>query len=482
MRAVLDVLVETVDRAAGRCDYADARRVVRARERLATRNGEVETAAVEESDGVGVRVRVGGAWGFASSSDPGPAGAQDALRRALAVAESQPAVAPTPLAPAAPARGHWQGPCERDPFAIPVERKLELLLSADAALRGDPRIVRTQARCLSLRTTTAFASTDGGACTQTRTECGGGILAAAVEADELQVRSWPGEHDGGVAGAGWEQVEALRLVEEAPRVAEEAIALLAAPDYPAGVRTLVLHGEQVGLQLHESIGHALELDRILGGELSYAGGSWVGPGDLGSLRYGSEALGVTADATLPGGLGSFGWDDEGVPGQRLELIRSGRLLGALSSRESAGAVGLDSSGGCARADGHSRQAIVRMTNVSLDPGDAGSLADLVADTDDGLYLETNRSWSIDDRRLHFQFATEVAREIRSGELGRLYRNPSYAGITPRFWGGLDAVCGGDEWRLWGLLNCGKGEPGQVMHVSHGTAPARFRDVQVGVAG
>jgi TldD protein len=283
-----------------------------------------------------------------------------------------------------------------------------------------------------------------------------------------------------VAAAGWEQVESLDLPAQAPRVADEALALLTAPVCPAGARTVVLHGEQVALQLHESIGHALELDRILGGELSYAGGSWVGVDDLGSLRYGSETLNVTADARAPGGLGSFGWDDEGVAARSLPLIREGRLLTALSARESAAAVGLDESGGCARADGHTRQPIVRMTNVSLEPGHAGGLADLIADTEDGLYLETNRSWSIDDRRLHFQFATEVAREIRDGELGRLYRNPTYAGVTPRFWGSLDAVCGPEEWRLWGLLNCGKGEPGQVMHVSHGTAPARFRDVQVGL--
>jgi TldD protein len=478
---VLDVLVQAMERAAGRCDYADARRVVQASEHVAIRNGEVEAIGVEESDGVGVRVRVGGAWGFASTSDPGPAGAEDALRRALAVAAAQPAVPRRALAPVAPARGHWQGPCDEDPFAVPVERKVELLLAADAAMRVDPRIARTEARCLALRTTKAFASTEGAACTQTLTECGGGILATGLEGDELQVRSWPGEHEGGVAAAGWEHLEALRLVDEAPRVAEEAVALLSAPDCPAGVHTVVLHGEQLALQLHESIGHALELDRILGDELSYAGGSWVRASDLGTLRYGSERVNVTADATLPGGLGSFGWDDEGVPGQELALVRAGVLLSALSSRESAAAVGLASSGGCARADGHARQPIVRMTNVSLDPGDAGTLADLIADTDSGLYLEANRSWSIDDRRLHFQFATEVAREIRGGELGRLYRNPSYAGVTPRFWGSLDAVCGPEEWRLWGLLNCGKGEPGQVMHVSHGTAPARFREVQVGVA-
>ena len=296
------------------------------------------------------------------------------------------------------------------------------------------------------------------------------------------MRSYPTAHGGGLsAAAGWEHVLSLDLAGHAPRVAEEAVALLSAPQCPAGTSTIVLHGEQVALQVHESIGHALELDRILLGEASYAGTSWVGPDDLGSLRYGSELLHVTADATLPHGLGSFGWDDEGVAAARADLVEGGVLRGALSNRESAAAVGLSASSGCARADGFARQPIVRMTNVSLEPGAVPTLADLVADTDAGLYLETNRSWSIDDRRLQFQFATELCREIRGGELGRLYRNGSYAGVTPRFWGSLDAICGPAEWRLWGLANCGKGEPGQVMVVSHGAAPARFRDVQVGVA-
>jgi TldD protein len=264
-------------------------------------------------------------------------------------------------------------------------------------------------------------------------------------------------------------------------VAEEASALLSAPPCPAGPATLVLGAEQLALQVHESIGHALELDRMLGGEASYAGTSWVSPADLGSLRFGSAHMHVSADATLAGALGSYGWDDEGVAARRLMLVEGGVLRAALSDRTSAAAIGLEASGACARADGFARQPIVRMTNVSLEPGEAGSLADLLADTGDGLYLETNRSWSIDDRRLHFRFGTEVAREIRGGELGRLYRNASYAGVAPRFWGSLDAVCGPGEWRLHGLLNCGKGEPGQIMHVSHGTAPARFRDVEVGAA-
>jgi TldD protein len=331
----------------------------------------------------------------------------------------------------------------------------------------------------------AFASTEGAACTQERVECGGEIGVIAVDGDELQVRSYPGfDHGYGGAAtcAGWEYVLALDLVTHAPRVAQEAIELLSAPPCPSGQATVIIGGAQLALQIHESIGHALELDRILGGEASYAGTSWVGPGDLGrELRYGSELVHVTADATLPRGLGTFGWDDEGVAAQRTPLIVEGLLRATLSDRTSAGAVGLARSNGCGRADGFARQPIVRMTNVSLEPGDAGTLADLVAATDDGLLLETNRSWSIDDRRLHFQFGTEVAREITGGELGRLYRNASYAGITPRFWSSLDAVCSPAAWRLHGLTNCGKGEPGQIMSVSHGTAPARFRGVQVGVA-
>jgi TldD protein len=283
-----------------------------------------------------------------------------------------------------------------------------------------------------------------------------------------------------VAQAGWEHVLALDLVGEAPRVASEALELLTAPPCPAGRMTVVLHPEQLALQVHESVGHALELDRILLGEAGYAGTSWVQPGDLGSLRYGSEHLTITADATVPGGLGTYGWDDEGTPGRRTTLVDAGQLRAALSDRESAAAVGLDASGGCARAAGFDRQPIVRMTNVSIEPGGAGSFADLLADTEDGVYLETNRSWSIDDRRLHFQFATEIAREIRGGELGRLLRNPVYHGVTPDLWASLDAVCSAPEWSLWGLTNCGKGEPGQFASVSHGAAPARFRDVEVGV--
>jgi TldD protein len=362
-----------------------------------------------------------------------------------------------------------------------LEEKLGLLATAEAALRGDRRLVRTEAVAYAARTTQWYASTEGAACTQERTECGGGVSATAVGDGEVQTRTYPSAHGGMPAQAGWEHVIGLDLAGEAPRVAAEAVELLTAPPCPSGRMTVVLGAEQLSLQLHESIGHALELDRMQLGEAAYAGTSWVAPGDVGTLRYGSEHLNVTADGTLAGGLGTFGWDDEGTAARRTVLVEGGVLRSALSDRESAAAAGLAASSACARADGFGRQPIVRMTNVSVEPGGAGSLEDLLADTGDGLYLETNRSWSIDDRRLHFQFATEVAREIRGGELGRLYRDGSYAGVTPRFWSSLDAVCSASEWRLYGLTNCGKGEPGQVMGVSHGTAPARFRDVEVGVA-
>jgi len=480
---VLDLLTDLMAKAEGRCAYAEARHVALREEDLSVRLGQVDDIQSSASEGIGVRVRVGGAWGFAATREVSAAGAEAALADALAVAEAQPAVPAAPLAPVGePARGHWASPHEIDPFEVSLEAKLALLFEAEAALdAGDERLVRSIAAARSWRERKAFASTEGAACTQETMACGAGIAAYAAGEGELQVRSYPLAHGGYFAARGWEHVLALDLAAHAPRVAEEALELLTAPPCPEGLMTIVLHGEQVALQVHESIGHALELDRILLGEASYAGTSWVRPEDIGGLRYGSDLLHVTADATLPGALGSFGWDDEGVAASRFALIEAGTLRATLSNREAAAATGLERSGGCARADGFARQPIVRMTNVSIEPGGAGSLADLLADTGEGLYLETNRSWSIDDRRLQFQFATELAREIRGGELGRLYRNPSYAGVTPRFWGSLDAVCGRDEWRAWGLTNCGKGEPGQVMAVSHGAVPARFRDVQVGVA-
>ncbi len=476
-----DLLTNLTQAAADRCDYADARYVRSRAESLATRNGEVDEVERHESEGVGVRVRRGGAWGFAATRELTRAGLEGALQRALEVAEAQPGAPATQLAPEPPARGRYHSPCDHDPFEVSTEEKLGVLLAADEGMRGDPRIAVIRAHHLAFSEDSVFASTEGALYEQRTVDCGGGVSATAVANGETHVRSHPASFRGDVARAGYEHFAGLALAEHAPRVADEALALLTAPACPEGRTTLLLDGGQLALQVHESVGHATELDRVLGGEASYAGTSFLSPGDLDDRRYGSPRMHVTADATVAGGLGTFGWDDEGVAARRVDLIRDGVLRGFLSSRESAAGIGLERSGGCMRASGFDRQPVVRMTNVNLEPGDAGSLADLVAATDRGVLMETNRSWSIDSRRLHFQFATEVAWEIEAGERRRLLRNPSYAGVTPEFWAGLDAVCSADEWRLWGVINCGKGEPGQTMRVSHGTAPARFRDVQVGVA-
>ena len=470
-----------MDSAARRAEYADARFVHTCAQKLSTRNGALDQLDLHESEGIGVRVRVGGAWGFAAVRGSDRRDVEAALERALAVATAQPAAAGSELAPEPPAEGSWENAVGRDPFAVPLEDKLAVLAGIDAGLRTVPGVNVTLARFEALRVEKLFASSEGALCEQRVTECGGGIAAVAVDGSESQIRSYPASHGGHVAQGGYERFLALDLPGAAPRVSEEAVALLRAPACPPGRTTLVLAGEQLGLQVHESVGHAVELDRVLGREVSYAGTSFVPADGIGRLRFASERVSVTADAGTPGGLGSYRWDDEGVEARPLPIVREGVLAGFLSSRETAAEIGLRRSGGCMRADGFARQPIVRMTNVNLEPGYAGTLDDLLADTGEGLLIETNRSWSIDNRRLNFQFEGEAAWEIKGGERGRLLRNPSYAGLTPDFWGSCDAVCSETDWRLISLLDCGKGEPGQVMRVSHGSAPARFRDVEVGVA-
>jgi TldD protein len=461
--------------------YADVRVVDTAEQTLSVRSGRVEGIESSDSFGFGVRAIADGCWGFASSSEVTLDAAERIAREAVAVARAS-ALAPgepVRLSPVEPFEGRWTGPCEIDPFAIPIDQKLALLLAADDLLRAEDAVKVTEASMGFLKVTKTFGSTEGSYIEQSHIESGAGITAYAVGEGEIRPRSYPNSHGGQHVQGGWETIVALELEKNAPRVAHEAAALLSAKPCPSMRTTVIIDGSQLGLQVHESIGHPTELDRVLGDEAAFAGTSFLTHGDAGKLRYGSEQVTATADATVPGSLGSFGWDDEGVPAQRQAIVDRGLFKGFLSSRESA--VVLDTtSNGCMRADGWNRIPLIRMTTVSLEPGDAGSLDELIADTDEGMYLETNNSWSIDDRRLNFQFATEIGWEIKDGKLGAMIKNPNYTGITPQFWGSCDAVCGQQEWRVWGLPNCGKGQPMQVAHVAHGAAPARFHDVQVGV--
>jgi TldD protein len=468
-----------VDAALGAgASYADARAVLLRHQYVITKNGQLDDVSDSESEGIGVRVLVGGAWGFAGIGRLDDAAVREAALRATEFARAAPGSHETSLAPVEAHTGEYHTALEKDPFSVPLSDKIDLCLRAEEGMR-QPDVKVTVAMVRAQREHKVLVSSEGTSVEQDIYESGGGIDAYASAGDVSQVRSYPSQHSGVSGQGGWEFVEALNLDGEAPRVGEQAAALLRAPECPAGRTTVVLSPEQAIMQVHESVGHPTELDRVYGTEAAYAGTSFLSPDDLGSLRYGSEHMNVTADATTPNGLGTFAFDDEGVPARREAIVEAGVLRGFLSSRETAAQLG-HGAGGSMRADGWSRMPLVRMTNLHLEPGE-GSFDELLADVEDGLYLETNKSWSIDDKRLNFQFGTQVAWEIKNGRLGRMLRDATYTGVTPLFWAKLDRVAGPEEWQLFGLTNCGKGQPGQSAHVSHGASPARFRDVEVGVS-
>ena len=462
-------------------EYGDIRIVRGMSESIEVKNGRVEGLSSTTDEGFGIRVIADGAWGFAASLSIEPDEIERVAELAVRIARASAQVPhnPVKLAPVEPAEGRFEHKIKKNPFEIPVEEKIELLLDADKVMRKIPEIKVAQSAMNFWRTNTVFASTDGSYIEQVKTESGAGIEATAVAEGEVQTRSYPAAGGGDFATSGYEFIEAMALVDNAERIAKEASQLLTAPQCPSDIRTLILEGSMLALQVHESCGHPIELDRVFGTEASYAGTSFLTPDKLGNFRYGSDIVNIVADATCLGGLGSCFFDDEGVPAQKVEIIKDGTFVGYLSSRETAAEIGILGSGGAMRADGWNRIPIIRMTNINLQPGD-WTLDEMIEDTQHGLYAESVGSWSIDDKRLNFQFATEVAYDIEDGSLGQMYKNPTYTGITYEFWGGCDAIAGEDEWHLWGVPNCGKGEPVQTAHVGHGVAPARFQNVRIGV--
>jgi TldD protein len=476
-----DLALRALDTARQRgASYADVR-VVRFRsEAVIVRNHNVEALTSDESLGFGVRVIVDGFWGFAASHKMTLEEADSVAAAAIRVAKAS-ALVRGPQADIGPPQsvsGSYKTPVEKDPFAVSLDDKIALLLGVNEAMMAVPNIISAEGNIYCQREDKVFASTEGAYIEQELYETGCGLEATAVDEGEVQNRSYPnsvGRHQG---TEGWEFIERYDLTANAVRVAEEAAELLRAKPMEPATTTIILDGSQVALQIHESCGHPIELDRVLGTEAAFAGTSFLTTDKAGSLMYGSPLVNMTADATIPGGLGTFGFDDEGVPAQSTPIVREGLFLDYLTSRETAAALGKRSNG-TMRADGWNRIPLIRMTNVSLEPG-TWTLADMIADTDDGIYMETNRSWSIDDKRLNFQFGTEIGREIKNGKLGDLIKNPTYTGITPRFWGSCDAIANRGEWVVWGTPNCGKGQPEQVAHTGHGASAARFRNVQVGL--
>jgi TldD protein len=480
---MLDVARQAVEAAkAAGAEYADGRVVADEGESITVRNQVMEGIDRSTSEGIGIRVLVNGYWGFAATARLEPAEIQRTAGLAVEIARaaSRLPMEPVRLAETEPQTGTWHSPMQDDPFNVPLEEKVAMLMETTRRMQAVDGLAFAEGGIDLYRRSTWLATSEGTAVEQTAVHSGAGIEATALGDGELQRRSFPNSFRGHIAAAGWEHVQKLGLIEEAERTATEAVELLNAKECPSEVTTLVLDSGQVELQVHESIGHPVELDRVLGMEEAYAGSSFVGPEDRGTLRYASDLVSITADATLPGGLGSFGWDDEGVPAGRTPIIVDGIFEDFISSRETASVLGLPSSGAM-RADGWQNLPLIRMTNISIEPRE-GTLADIVSDTKDGVFMSTNSSWSIDDKRVNFQFGCEIAWRIRDGRLTEMYRNPNYTGITTEFWRSCDAVGGREDWTLWGTPNCGKGQPGQTARVGHGASPARFRDVQLGVRG
>ncbi len=479
MRELLEAALGAAQR--GGATYTEIRALEREHERIQLKNGHMDRADTEISAGVGVRVLVAGAWGFAATAYLDAAHLESAVRLAIDIARASAAVNGAGLR--LPSRhavvADLATPFDIDPFAVSLDQKVQLLTEADDIIHATPGVKVSQAFMDFRREHKRLATSEGSYIEQRRIESGAGISATAVGDGDMQVRTYPGLPTRcQTLAAGYEHIIALKLVEHAADIAREAVDLLTADPCPAGEYDLIIHPSQLVHTIHETCGHAVELDRVLGLEAGYAGTSFLTLDKRGHFRYGSPIVNLTADATTPRSIGSFAYDDEGQAGNRTFLVRDGIFEAYITSRETAQQAGVPSVPSV-RAESWEHLPISRMTTISLEPGDS-DIDDIIADTKRGIWIANNKSGSIDDHRLNFQFGAEIAYLIENGRLTRLLKNPTYTGITPDFWGSCDAIGDAASWQLYGLTMCGKGEPQQIGRIGHGASPARFRNVRVGV--
>ena len=461
--------------------YADIRISEILNEILTVKNGEPEAVNLLQTKGFGVRVIADGAWGFAGSIDINKEEITKTVEKAVSIARASAMLKKkdAALIREETKEDQYSSSFQKDPFKIPVEEKLDVLVQAGRILKEQsPLIKAAYTYYRGFRENKLFMNTEGAKISQNITWCGGGLSAIAVKNGQMQTRSYPASFGGDNATNGYEFFESFALVDHAKETGQELLEVLDAEKCPSGEIDLILTGDQLALQIHESCGHPTELDRVLGTEADYAGTSFLTPEKLGNFRYASEKVNIVADATVPHGLGTFGYDDEGTRAKKVYLVKEGLLVGYQSSRETAVELNLGQSSGGMRADSPMALPLIRMTNINLLPGD-WKAEDVIEDTKDGVLLMTNRSWSIDDRRVNFQFGTEIGWRIKNGSKENMVKNPTYMGVTPQFWGSCDAVSK-DDWIMHGVPNCGKGVPSQVMYVGHGCGTARFRKVRVGL--
>lgn len=459
--------------------YADCRIVHLTTEEISVQDGSPEKLARSESIGLGVRVLVDGCWGFAAAAEVTPESAAALRDRAIKIARASAQLTGerADIGKIEGITASFRTPIIKNPFEIPLKEKLAYAVHLDGALRAVEGLTRTSAAMSFERELRYFFSSEGSRIEQEIFRSGGGITAGVGGGHGGSIeRSYP-TSGGQYETAGYELIERLQLEAGIEQTAEEAKALMQVEECPQKTCTLILSGDLVSLQLHESIGHPLELDRVYGSERNFSGTSFATPDQLGKLQYGSEIVNVFTDPTAPGGLGSFAYDDEGVPAARSPLIEKGVLVGYLTSRETAAGIGMKSNASM-RARSWAYLPLIRMTNTILAPGDK-TLEQMIAETDDGIFIQTPTSWSIDNRRENFQLGGEIGWLITGGKLGTIVKNPVYSGNTVEFWNSCTAIGTAAEYRIWGTPSCGKGQPGQTIATAQGTAPARFAHVKIG---
>jgi TldD protein len=475
-----ELLIETIKYLKQKgVQYADLRYIEGEEEAIVVQNALVDNISNRNSSGIGIRVLFDGYWGFTSTSYLDIARLHETADEAVELARLSSILGKEKIVfqEQEPVVDKFLSKFEIDPFSVSLQHKLDYLFWASQILLAHKNIKTAICGLDFYKTKKVFLNTEGSVIEQEFIESLGYIEAIAILENELQIRSYPASHKSAIAQAGYEYIKGLDLVGGAKRIKNEVISLLRAKECPSKETTVIMDGPQLALQVHESCGHPAELDRVLGYEMSFAGGSFLTPEKLGKFRYGSNLVNIVADATIDGSVGSFGYDDEGIKSQRSDIIKDGVFAGYLTSRETAGRLN-QKSNGCMRSENWNYPPLIRMTNINLLPGKP-SLEELISDTKDGIFVSTNKSWSIDDKRLNFQFGAEIAWEIKNGKLGQVFKNPLYTGITPTFWKSCSGIADKDSWRVWGVPNCGKGEPVQTMHVGHGASAARFENVLIG---
>ncbi|MCX8058797.1 MAG: TldD/PmbA family protein [Spirochaetes bacterium] len=462
--------------------YADIRIIETTGEWIKVKNGLVDNYKYYTKLGFGVRVIVNGGWGFAASSVLNEEEIDRITKYACQIAKSSSYLRNkyVELAYEPPYNDVWQTLIQVDPFKVSFDKKLGLLLEVDKILRKDEKIKIAEGTLGFEKEIKYFANSEGSMIKQTFFVSGGGYSATAIEGGIVQRRSYPQSFEGQFCQGGWEIIEGLKFLENAERIREEAVSLLTAKDLPYGRRDLIIGGSQLALQIHESCGHPSELDRVLGMEENYAGSSFLKTNIFKNFHYGSNIVNIVADSTLPNGLGTFGYDDDGVRAQRWFLVKDGLYQNYLTNREFCHYAGYERSFGCNRADSFSSIPIIRMVNISLLPGDK-EFDEIISATDDGVYVDGVKTWSIDQMRLNFQFTCEIGYVIKNGKIKEVVKNPTYQGITPEFWQSCDMIANENHWVGWGVMNCGKGQPAQIMRMTHGASPARFKNIISGVS-